>query len=356
VARTEQWINLPRPPAVVEIVLEAAEPGRRRLARLAWQSRTSDRPTSISLTLDGEPLTLDSQNRAVIPRAPRSGATRVLSAEVQFANFIVARKDVALGGQYGDEVATELTAVPVKLRKGAELPPVARLAGWFAADGKPLRATAVEAGPAHLQAVRAPGAVDRLFYLFWHRLAHRRFLLQRGSRVRFLATTAKTYSGAGMSFELFDGSQDFDASEQGLPYLLAAVIEPKQEGRASRVADAVAVAGLQATDGAGPRAVLLILPGGGGEDKSRYSAKAVRRYLAALHVPLFVWSAGLPSDATLAAWGTVEDVSTPRRLEQAFRSLKQELDAQRVVLLEGRHLPQSIVLAAPAAADVAALP
>ena len=120
--------------------------------------------------------------------------------------------------------------------------------------------------------------------------------------------------------------------------------------------DAVAVAGLQAAAGAGPRAVLLVLGSGDLKDAARYDGPTVRRYLAALHVPLFVWSPGLPTGAMKAAWGVVEDVSTGRGLDRAFALLKDELDAQRIVLLEGRHLPQSIALSSKVPPGVLATP
>jgi hypothetical protein len=347
VAQAVQWINVPRPAAEVEIVLEPAADGRSRVARLAWQSLTNDRPAAISLTLDGEPLQLDGENRATLPRPSATSSTRVLSAAVRFANGVVARRDMALGAQYGDEAATELTAFPVRLRKGGELPPRAQLQGWFSAEGKAVRVSAVEAGPARLMVVRAPGAANRLGG--WRDIPQRQYGLPRGSRVRFLETIAHSFSAAGsdVGFDLFDGSGDFDAAEYGIPWLLSRLVHPLGSQKA-RIADAVAVAGVQVDEGAGPRAVLLMLDAGTTRDESYYTGPVVRRYLAALRVPLLVWSPRRPSDAARAAWGVVEDVSTPNGLERAFTLLKETLGAQRVVLVEGRYLPQSISLSSSA--------
>ena len=386
--RAEQWINLPRPAAEVQIVFEKAAPGKPRVARLAWQSVTNDRPTAIALTLDGVPLKLDAENRATIPARPSAGSTRVLSAALRFANGVEARRDVALGAEYGDEVATELTALPVRLRRGSRLPPPAQLQGWFTADGKPLRVSAVDAGPPRLMVVREPGAANRV--VGWSAIPQHRYTLKRGSRLRYLGTTPRAFADAAaaasaadspgdldgspanlsassgssasaassaassVTFELFQGSQELDAGEYGLTWLLSRVVQDESGGRA-RTADAVAVAGLQAAGGSGPRAVLLFLAGGNAQDASRYAGPAVRRYLAALHVPLFVWSARPASEATKAAWGGVEDVSTPPGLDRAFQRLTEELEAQRIVHLEGRHLPQSIAVS-PGALGVVAPP
>jgi hypothetical protein len=113
------------------------------------------------------------------------------------------------------------------------------------------------------------------------------------------------------------------------------------------VADAVAVAGLQAAAENDRRAVVLVL-GGLEKDDSRYDPATVQRYLEAVHVPLFVWSLyGLESSAAKSwsgSWGQVEDISTLPKLEAAVNRLKDELASQKIVWLDGRHLPQSITL------------
>src|SRR5688572_31439679 len=51
IARTRQGINVPRPPAEVEIALE--DP---RTVRLSWERLTHEPPVEISLTLNGQAL------------------------------------------------------------------------------------------------------------------------------------------------------------------------------------------------------------------------------------------------------------------------------------------------------------
>ncbi|HVT15435.1 MAG TPA: hypothetical protein VHQ90_04525 [Thermoanaerobaculia bacterium] len=191
VARAEQWINLPRPAAEVEIVVEKAEAGRPRVARLTWQSLTNERPLAFSLTLDGQPLELDRENRSILPELAGSGPGHVLSATLRFAHGVVARKDVVLGAEYGEEIATELTAVAVRPRQGGALPPAGQLQDWFRADGKALRVSAVEVGPPHIFAVRAPGVTRNSMMAPWSILRRYQFILQRGSRMRFVATRVR---------------------------------------------------------------------------------------------------------------------------------------------------------------------
>jgi hypothetical protein len=348
VAACEQWINLPRPPAEVEIVIEKAVAGQPRTVRLAWQSATNEIPAAIALTLDGKRLALDGSNRAQLPLHPAGSATQVLSAELTFHNGVVARRDLALGREYDDEVSTALTSVPVWLRDASKLPPPAEMSGWFRSGDKALRVDAVEAGAVRLVVVRAPRAAAILDHLSWIRRAARLGSLPNGSRLRFLSAYSHPYLGPGIPFELFDGSRYLDAHRYGVAYLVARTLDTI--GARPRLADAVAVAGMRACAEDGPRAVLLLLTPGT-RDLSRHDGVTVRRYLAALRVPLFVWSAGPPDADSQAAWGAVEDVTDRKGMQRALLTLDRQLAAQQVILLEGHHLPQSITFA-PAAGPV----
>jgi hypothetical protein len=351
VARAEQWINLPRPPAEVEIVPEAAAPEGSRSVRLTWQSRTNEHPTAITLTLNGKPLKLDAHNRATLPPRQPNSPTSVLSAELSFPRGLLARKDVALGREFDDEVATELTAVPVWLRSGRELPPAAAIQGWLADGGHPLRVDTVDAGTAQILVVRDPLAPR----LLGGGMEAFRVRLTRDAQVRFVSTSGRVFSGPEISSELFEGSEPFSVSGEGdvAHLLVRASNRSERPGAPQQLADAAAVAGLEAFAAGRPRAALVVLVRSG-KDASGFDAATVRRYLAALRVPLFVWSVGTPEPATIAAWGKVVDCTLPSEVDRGFEALKQALESQRIVWVEGRHLPQAITLS-PAAAAVLTL-
>jgi hypothetical protein len=350
VARTEQWINLPRPAAEVEIVPEVAAPGAARGVHLAWQNRTNERPTQVTLSLDGKALKLDAHGRATLPARQPNSPTSVLSAELHFSRGLAARKDVALGRDFGDEVATELTGIPVWLHPGQELPPAAGMQRWLAEGGEPLRVAAVDAGPAQILVVRDP-MVPRLL----PGMGAFKIKLTHGAQMRFVSMSGQVFSGPDVSSELFESSQPFSVDNEGeVAFLLArAVNRGERPGGPQQLADAAAVAGLEAFATSRPRAALLVMVHSR-KDASRFDAAAVRRYLAALRVPLFVWSVGTPEPAALAAWGQVADCTSQGEMERSFGALKQILDSQRIVWVEGRHLPQAITLA-PAAAEVLTL-
>ncbi|MGH9464357.1 MAG: hypothetical protein ACRD0X_01840, partial [Thermoanaerobaculia bacterium] len=98
---------------------------------------------------------------------------------------------------------------------------------------------------------------------------------------------------------------------------------------------------VEAAAGARRRAVLLVL-GADPADASQFAPETVRGYLQALRVPLVVWRAGRATTAT--AWGGAIDVSTVPRLETAAKDLRRALERQRIVWVEGTHLPQRIGL------------
>jgi hypothetical protein len=354
VAHAEQWVNLPRPPAEVEIVLEGAAATRNRTARIAWESLDGEPPQELRLNLDGAPLALDAQGRAPLV-LPRAGAAHVLSAEARFAGGAQARKDLVLTGDYGGDVATELTAVPVRSARPGRPLAVKDLQGLLLVDGQPARVAAVEQEPAEVFVVRAYGAETWLFgramRLSSSAYEYAHFKPDPHLRFHFVSAVARrsTSNVTARASEVFDvsrGLHDLPPRYDLLRLLLA--IRYDLEGR-PQLADAVAVAGLYALARQTPRAVVLLAgrgDGAGGGDASLFLPAAVRGYLAAVGVPLFVWSTSSGKDSLRREdWGAIEDVSTPAGIAKAYRRLESEVLAQQIVWIEGRHLPQSVRLA-----------
>jgi hypothetical protein len=132
---------------------------------------------------------------------------------------------------------------------------------------------------------------------------------------------------------LFPTTDDLDAARSGVLYPLLLSYEPKPgEGEKRQFTDAVAVAGLQAVTGARRRAVVLVLSSTA--DASDHDPAAVRHYLAALGVPLFVWSVRGPRPDLAGTWGDVDDISSLPKLQAAAARLQHALDEQRVAWVE----------------------
>jgi hypothetical protein len=351
IGRTQEWANLPHPLTRVDIELERTGTGPPSAAKVSWKNLAGDEPRAISLSFDGLPVTLDAHGRGALPPHDLS-SIHILTAQVDFKPDTSVRRDLAYGGEYGSEVSTELTGVPVHARSG-QVPPAGKLAGWLTADGKPLSVDAVEEGPGKLYVVCAAsthevfqkmGQTGRL-------LKDIRYEMRLGSedQVRFVPTSPQRISSSGVLSDLFQISPPSGYSTGGLLWMMQrnGLPEPSQR---PRIADAVASAGLAAVNENRRRAVLLVLSGRE-QDTSHYDPATVRRFLAALRVPLFVWSLGDPEPgSTAAAWGA-RDVSGTQHLYAAVRQVRDELDSQRVVMVDGRHLPQAIALS-PAATEL----
>lgn len=346
VGRTRQWINLPRPPAEVELALEEGRSGAPGQVRLTWERLTHDPPVASSLTLDGQPLQLDPTGRAVLPSYDKD-STHVLTAELSFPSNIVARKDMIFGGE-GGETYTELTAVPVRLLKGRKLPEPAALQGWFVdGQGKPLNVTAVEDGPGELYIVRVPSTdyVKNQIGIGWGKRVSG-LTLGKDDLIRMVSPWSRSYQGDGARSDLFDLSPH-SPSKYGLAAHLLDSYFKRDGSEILRPTDAVAVAGLQAMAGGRRRVVVLVL-NAVSRDESSYDPGTVRRYLSFIRVPLHVWS--LDRDiSSMKAWGEVQEAWNVMSLELAFSKAAADLEHQRIVLIEGRHLPQSIRLSPKAA-------
>ncbi len=352
--RAEEWVNLAHPPSKAEIVLEGGGSGPPKAAKVAWTNLKGEKPQSIALTFDSVPVKLDRDGRGTLPAHDLS-SIHVLTTEVDFGPLESVRRDLAYGGEYGTEVSTELTGVPVRARSG-EVPAAGKLGGWLTAGGKPLSVAAVENGPAKLYVVRVPTTREVLEKMGRMGILPRdiRYEMQLGKedQVRLVFPVPKRIAGSGELSDLFDISPAVDYRSGGLPWMLKTLGPTARPGAAfapipgePRIADAVAVAGLQATAENRRRAVLLVLSGNETKDVSAYDPIRVRRYLAALRVPLVVWTLEKPAPGSLAeAWGPSENIDLTENLYKAAGELRRLLDSQRIVMVDGRLLPQSIAL------------
>lgn len=344
IGRARETANLPKSPVKVDILLEEGGIGQAGGARVVWTSLRGDSPHAISLYLDGEPLKLDASFRASLPpRDPQS--IHVLTAEVDLAPGRSVRRERAYGGTFGGEAAAELTAVPIKSLKGRGWTPE-MLAGRLEAAGVAVKVAAVEEGPAQLVVVRSPDVGEMAERLGTRGKADLRFLkLDPNVEISFIFPWTERFAAGQEMTDLFQISP-WTPGDRAFPPLLRLVERvdgPAGANRSSRrIADAVAVAGLEAIRESRRRAVLLILSGRE-KDESRYSAAEVRHFLASIHVPLFVWTFDEPAPGSpLAAWGEAVNASYAKRVEIGVEAIRKELRSQRIALIDGARLPQTI--------------
>lgn len=392
--RTEQWINVSLSRAEARMAFESDEQGRPEAVRVIWESIGQTRLEDVEIEFDGRTMPVDDPERVPLPDH-RPDDFHYVSGSVRIAGRpgeeVTERLATDYGGPRSAEISTELTAVAVVLDKHGGLPSAARMGSWFVKDGRPLKVHGVERGDADLIVVRASGSQPALDALAkeayssvistreaipglqdWDpakrfaagpRAADRdgpyglvnlsRFApLDSEIRVHWVSPHSGTLSPRGIEPGTFVRSRDLSSSE-GVFLQLARSAEPVTF--TPKIAEAVALGGILAHSDNRRRAVVLIL-GGDEEDESKHSAAIARDYLHALRVPLVVWTVG--SGVDRGDWTEAVDLGDTARPQRALRGLQAAVDdlqrglrRQRIVWLEGRHLPQKIELG-PAARGI----
>jgi len=363
IARARQRINFPRPAAEATLTLLPGKGGTGRVARLAWESTAAAPPRKVTVSFDGKPLaTPDRERIALPPFVPEQ--LHFLRAIVEFRADVSATADITFGGLTRGETEKELTAFPVLVPNGRLLGPET-MDGWFLAGGAPLHVVAVEAGePSIVFVLDADGPYElgrardvwRLEEKDRRRGGFRKAVPNATGtfHLRGFVRTLLAYPEAGRGprtfYEIFPGS--IPRSTGGdLLSVLSRVNAQRDGQRCPRIADAVAVAGLAAAEHSHPRAVVLVLTGN--PDVSFRSARDIRALLSDLGVFLAVWTVGRAAPETAAEWGGSHELRTRAGFREAVDSLEDALDSQRIVWVEGTHLPQSIFTSLKAPAGVA---
>ncbi len=278
-----------------------------------------------------------------------------MGATVRFPSDEVFRLEAAFGGGPGTEIETELTAIAVTVDRGVKLPPPAAMGSWFHQQGQSILVHGVENGEPEVVVVRDPSAREALSELTKlvssrsaARLPHSTNILgpdkvAAKAWIRLVSPVAVPLPTQRVSAGMFARSPHLDAGENGFLWLAG---EHPPQTFPPALASAVALAGLHAHASQRPRAVVLLLGTGDG-DQGRFSAAQARRFLGYLQVPLFVLSCG---EEAPDSWGSVIEIAPGAgnvfaRVGQAFQPVRDSLKSQRIIWLEGHHLPHSIELA-----------
>jgi hypothetical protein len=329
VARATQVLNVPHPPAEATILLSD---GNRR-AEIRWMQKVHESPRETRLTVDDQPVPLDATLGATLP--PLDPAKpHVIAAELHFPSGSVARPEVTIaGGTYSGSVDSELT--PVIVRGAAE---PKKLSTCFDA-----RVSAVEKSRALVVVVKDPDAIPIIRNLVvefrlplrWrdsYRLGalNTELTLPPNTLERILwpVMQARTREG-NPTMDVYDTNGGIDASRLGMIWTLTRANHSADASAPRRYANAVAVAGMMAAEQGTRRAVVLLLQPGH-NDESTYDAATVREYLRSIGVPLHVWSMSATKEQK-EAWGDVTEITRRPWLEDAVKSLRDDLSSQTVV-------------------------
>lgn len=359
-----QLINHARPSYEASLWLT---PENRHKGEVHWAAVLDIEPSDIEVDFDGLALEVDQRGRFALPAHDLS-VPHVLEARLVFVQKPLSRRtlwsrrsirwearaDLSFGGFHGDRVTSALTAVPISVPRGLVVPAEDVVASWFESSGTELRV--FEAGSvegALLVVVR-----DLSLITEWQTASHSipmqmlPAILHEDDQVAYISTRAAR-DGAGV-FPIVGAKKK--VTKHGL--VSALDIRPRFDGTAPprRIWDTLAVAGKTALGGNKVRAIVLLLGDDDGESSEQSSLEVdssvlnfgqVQSYLAAIQVPLFCWEpdAGRRCSGTRAFRGVGGVV-------ELLASLDQAMSSQRIVWLEGNHLPQAISLTSSAPAGV----
>lgn len=320
ITRIAQTINLARPAAELEIVIRRE--GQRPIeAELVGRHRLHKSAVGAKLTIDGSPLHLGHDFRARLPELEMEHA-HVASAEMEFEDGAVARRDIVLSAAFSRSVESELTPMLVTSNDDRA---VTNLESCFSSDGAPLKATAIEKSDAFVVMVRDPATRAAV-------LPPSLTALDSATAERILWPVSRPINAPGEPTAIAFPQSVNHGKVANVSWLLTQRLAPAPAASEPRqFADAVAVAAMSTLEKGRRRAVVLVLSKSA--DTSLYSPAVVRGYLEEIGVPLFVWSADGPRPDLTAAWGTIEDISTLPGMTTAIAALSASLAAQRIVWL-----------------------
>lgn len=266
-----------------------------------------------------------------------------MRVRLEFTEALISEAEAVFGGIYGNQISTELSAVPIRFDKGRKPESARAMRDWFSVGGSPQKVHAVEKGLAEIVVVRDAATMPllaKLSMLATRLGADRR--LKKDHRISFISPCAEVHPRDDYRQLVYPRTPRYSSIDGTLLRLLAFVWHPSCTEPRQQLADAVGIAGLSASED-GLRRVVLLLIDGEPRDQSDYTPAQMIAYLERLRVPLVVWDLG-PSGGPTTRWGQATDVRKLGRLSKSFTALRKDLDHQLIVWLEGLHLPQSVEL------------
>lgn len=382
VARTTIPINLQPRETGLSVLIDEPEKGA-PVARLAWRSNDGSAPTRLAAWLDGNPIEVGTAPDTVpegVQRLPLPsvdlGEVHFLTVEMTFGNGATARTERVFGGEIDRIIDTRNTAVAIETRRRRDRldsPEDAR--GLILAAGEPATPVGLEDSGVDLVVVRDRSAHRELVAISGGRPIT--LVGRRNDRMYLIGPSPRLAMHRWGHYELFPTTPALSGARGGLFDWLTRQIHDPAPGAPEELPAAVSVAGMQAAAGGRPRAVLLVI-GPEAFPVAVEEAQQARRFLARLGVPLAVWRIQRDlNDLTVeermravdeaapaidrrtvlaearAAWGEVEEITSPAAATRAAKRLLRRVDRQQVVWIDGDFLPTEITLAPDAEVTIA---
>ena len=357
-ATARQLINLPRSKSEIRLVLLDPENDAPTAVRLIIGTRLFAKPVRVGVELDGVPLQFENPDFVRLPSYDQSTA-HVITAEVEFSDRSAAHSAISFSRGSSGATGTELTAIPINVEGNFE-PTLDSLRGLFSAEGQSLTVHAIERTGGRVVMVRDHESSEHLSRMGQFKDGRisltRQREIWRASRVRedrgleevlfrtVVPIPVQSQADKKRLEKSFWVSPFVRVEGGGLDWCASHVFPRPEDLPPSRkdqqVADAVAIAGLQAAGSGRPRVVVLVL-GDESPDASQFGIEPTKRFLRALNVPLVVW---MTHPSAAGRWGNEVLIKSPKQFTRASSDVVDLLKRQRIVWLEGLLLPGDVVL------------
>lgn len=329
--QTRRWLNRPGEEVELDLLADRPTSDGKCSAAVRWAHPNKLSPTSIAVTLDGWPLVASRSGHHYVFDCPANFRSAVLTAYATFPDGRSAYAATTIGGFTGSTV-TPMSAVALTT-VGARPRDCSRAALWSNA------ALPVEDEGFELAVILDPTVNYRQ--------------LERSGRTGPVAASSAGAQTETASQWLQRASnlwyvtpdsrlRRVDGFANGRAGWLDVLfhVGQTQLRDASRIADAVAVAGKQAADGPYRRAVVLLL---GDHSHKRndatFTPTQARAYLRELGVPLIVLRDGQPRDD---GWGEGLPNRTMQEMRHNLDILRRVVTSQCVFWFEGDRRPTEI--------------
>lgn len=358
VATARQLINLPRSKSEVRLVLLDSQTDAPSAVRLIIGSPLFVKPVRVAVELDGTAIKFETPESIPLPEYDLTSA-HVITAEVEFTDGSAARTAISFSRGNSGLTETELTAVPVAVDEGLELT-LDSTQDLFVAERRDIAVHAIEQSGGRVIMVRDHEASEQL-----SRMGQFKDGRISVTRRREIWGNSLVGDGRGLEEVLFRTvvpipvqlqstekslqksfwvSPFFRVEGAGLDWCASHVFPRPDElaggHKDQQIADAVAVAGLQAAGSGRPRVVVLVI-GNKSPDTSLFGIESTKRFLQALNVPLVVW---VTHPSVAERWGSGTLIKSPKQFSRASRDAIEMLGQQRVIWLEGLFLPGDVTL------------
>ena len=341
--RERQWINYSGKSQEAALALEGGSDGAPKRGRVVWRSALERRPTNIAVAFDGQSLEVDREGHFELPSYDFE-APHHLQAEVEFRELEAARAEAIFGGAFGEEVTTALTAIPVLVPDGQELPKASEMEGWLEVAGQPTSIFSTQTSGGSVVMVRDHSVRRDLEHLK-DKMLEKKYvkagkILSDGRKAAFVLASPLPGDPTG-AFRAFPASPK--DNKAGLWSLLAHRYPRVGGPSKQRLWQALALAAIKSANSQEPRAVVLVLSSRP-KDWSPVTFDQAKGFLRHMRVPLFVWA---PKERTFERLEIQPPEATYYGAEgmlNLFRDVDVSLAQQRMLWLEDEVLPNTVEL------------